>query len=71
MTERPTGKPRLEGIFSGTGIALMLPQVSPNVLAGLMEAIAIELVAALALGAAVGLVFGLTATSWATRRHHR
>ncbi len=40
MTERPTGKPGREGIFPGTGIALMLPRVSPNVLAGLMEAIA-------------------------------
>jgi C-terminal AAA-associated domain len=40
MTERPTGKPGREGIFPGTGIALMLPPVSPNVLAGLMEAIA-------------------------------
>jgi NitT/TauT family transport system ATP-binding protein len=40
MTERPTGKPGRDGIFPGTGIALMLPRVSPNVLAGLMEAIA-------------------------------
>jgi NitT/TauT family transport system ATP-binding protein len=42
MTERPTGKPGREGIFPGTGIALMLPRVSPNVLAGLMEAIAAD-----------------------------
>jgi NitT/TauT family transport system ATP-binding protein len=42
MTERPTGKPAREGIFPGTGIALMLPRVSPNVLAGLMEAIAAD-----------------------------
>jgi NitT/TauT family transport system ATP-binding protein len=42
MTERPTGKPGQEGIFPGTGIALMLPRVSPNVLAGLMEAIAAD-----------------------------
>jgi NitT/TauT family transport system ATP-binding protein len=42
MTERPTGKPGREGIFLGAGIALMLPRVSPNVLAGLMEAIAAD-----------------------------
>jgi NitT/TauT family transport system ATP-binding protein len=42
MTERPTGKPGREGIFPGTGVALMLPRVSPNVLAGLMEAIAAD-----------------------------
>jgi NitT/TauT family transport system ATP-binding protein len=42
MTERPMGKPGREGIFPGTGIALMLPWVSPNVLAGLMEAIAAD-----------------------------
>jgi NitT/TauT family transport system ATP-binding protein len=42
MTERPTGKPGREGIFPGTGIALMLPRVSPNVLAGLMETIAAD-----------------------------
>jgi NitT/TauT family transport system ATP-binding protein len=42
MTERPTGKPGREGIFPGSGIALMLPRVSPNVLAGLMEAIAAD-----------------------------
>jgi NitT/TauT family transport system ATP-binding protein len=42
MTERSTGKPGREGIFPGTGIAIMLPRVSPNVLAGLMEAIAAD-----------------------------
>ena len=42
MTERPAGKPGREGIFPGTGIALILPRVSPNVLAGLMEAIAAD-----------------------------
>jgi NitT/TauT family transport system ATP-binding protein len=42
MTERQSGKPGREGIFPGTGIALMLPRVSPNVLAGLMEAIAAD-----------------------------
>jgi NitT/TauT family transport system ATP-binding protein len=42
MTERPTGKPGRDGIFPGTGIALMLPRVSPNFLAGLMEAIAAD-----------------------------
>jgi NitT/TauT family transport system ATP-binding protein len=40
MTARPTG--RREGIFPGTGISLVLPRVSPNLLAGLMEAVAAE-----------------------------
>src|SRR5262249_2120048 len=37
MTARPTAKPG-QGFFPGTGIALRLPRISPNVLAGLMEA---------------------------------
>jgi NitT/TauT family transport system ATP-binding protein len=37
MTARPAGKP---GIFPGTGIAMVLPRISPNILAGLMEAVA-------------------------------
>ena len=41
MTARPTGKPR-EGLFPGTGISIVLPRVSPNILAGLMETIAAE-----------------------------
>ena len=42
MTARPQGRPAREGAFPGTGIALVLPRVSPNVLAGLMEAVAGE-----------------------------
>src|SRR5262249_53551505 len=42
MTARPADRPAREGAFPGTGIALVLPRVSPNVLAGLMEAIAAE-----------------------------
>jgi NitT/TauT family transport system ATP-binding protein len=42
MTERPTGRPTREGVFPGTGIAMVLPRVSPNVLAGLMETLAAE-----------------------------
>jgi NitT/TauT family transport system ATP-binding protein len=38
MTARPSG--RREGIFPGTGISLVLPRVSPNLLAGMMEAVA-------------------------------
>jgi NitT/TauT family transport system ATP-binding protein len=40
MTAREApGQPR-EGLFPGTGIAMVLPRVSTNVLAGLMEAVA-------------------------------
>src|SRR5262249_14115817 len=39
MTERPVGKPA-QGAFPGTGITMQLPRVSPNLLAGLMEAVA-------------------------------
>jgi NitT/TauT family transport system ATP-binding protein len=42
MTSRPLGKPSRDGIFPGTGILLVLPRVSPNILAGLMETIAGE-----------------------------
>lgn len=41
MTRQPTGKPG-QGIFLGTGISMLLPQVSPNLLAGLVEAVAAE-----------------------------
>jgi NitT/TauT family transport system ATP-binding protein len=41
MTARPSGKPK-EGLFPGTGIALVLPRVSPNRLAGLIELVAAE-----------------------------
>jgi NitT/TauT family transport system ATP-binding protein len=42
MTSRPTTKPAREGTFPGTGISMILPRVSPNVLSGLMETIAAE-----------------------------
>ena len=42
MTERPAGKPVREGLFPGTGTAIVLPRVSPNVLSGLMEAVAAD-----------------------------
>jgi NitT/TauT family transport system ATP-binding protein len=42
MTSRPLGKPSRDGIFPGTGILMVLPRVSPNILAGLMETIAGE-----------------------------
>jgi NitT/TauT family transport system ATP-binding protein len=42
MTARPTGRPSREGLFPGTGIAMVLPRVSTNVLSGLMETLAAE-----------------------------
>jgi NitT/TauT family transport system ATP-binding protein len=42
MTERPAGKPEREGLFPGTGIAIVLPRTSPNLLSGLMEAVAAD-----------------------------
>src|SRR5215813_4591343 len=42
MTERAPGKSSREGLFAGTGIAMVLPRVSPNLLAGLMEMVAAE-----------------------------
>jgi NitT/TauT family transport system ATP-binding protein len=41
MTARPQGRPSRES-FPGTGIAMLLPRVSPNLLAGLMETVAAE-----------------------------
>ena len=41
MTARPQGRPSRES-FPGSGIAMLLPRVSPNLLAGLMETIAAE-----------------------------
>ncbi|WP_140724407.1 MULTISPECIES: ABC transporter ATP-binding protein [Gammaproteobacteria] len=41
MTARPAA-PAREGLFPGTGIAMTLPRVSPNLLAGLLEAVAAE-----------------------------
>ncbi len=44
MTARPSGngKPIRDGVFPGTGISMVLPDVSSNVLAGLMETVAGE-----------------------------
>jgi NitT/TauT family transport system ATP-binding protein len=42
MTARPQGRPTRESAFPGAGIAMVLPRVSPNPLAGLMEAVAAE-----------------------------
>jgi NitT/TauT family transport system ATP-binding protein len=42
MTTRPTGAPAREGHFAGTGITMVLPRISPNVLAGLIETVAAE-----------------------------
>jgi NitT/TauT family transport system ATP-binding protein len=39
MTARPAGKSGREGLFPGTGISMLLPRMSPNILAGLMEAV--------------------------------
>jgi NitT/TauT family transport system ATP-binding protein len=41
MTARPAGKTAAAvGAFPGTGISMLLPRVSPNLLAGLMETVA-------------------------------
>ena len=42
MTARPTGRPSRDGLFPGTGIAMVLPRVSTNVLSGLMETLAAD-----------------------------
>jgi NitT/TauT family transport system ATP-binding protein len=42
MTQKPAGKPGRDGLFPGTGTAMVLPRISPNVMSGLMEAIAAE-----------------------------
>jgi NitT/TauT family transport system ATP-binding protein len=42
MPESPAGRPDRAAVFPGTGIAMVLPRISPNVLAGLMEAVAAE-----------------------------
>ncbi|MEA2803152.1 MAG: NitT/TauT family transport system ATP-binding protein, partial [Rhodospirillaceae bacterium] len=39
MTARPAGK-QAQGAFPGTGISMLLPRVSPNLMAGLMETLA-------------------------------
>jgi NitT/TauT family transport system ATP-binding protein len=41
MTQRPAARPPREGgLFPGAGIDMLLPRVSPNVLSGLLEAVA-------------------------------
>jgi NitT/TauT family transport system ATP-binding protein len=42
MTAKSSDKPAREGVFAGSGISMALPRVSPNVQAGLMEAVAAE-----------------------------
>jgi NitT/TauT family transport system ATP-binding protein len=42
MTARPQGRPARDSAFPGSGVAMVLPRVSPNVLAGLMETVAAE-----------------------------
>ncbi|HSR77200.1 MAG TPA: nitrate/sulfonate/bicarbonate ABC transporter ATP-binding protein [Xanthobacteraceae bacterium] len=42
MTMRPISKPTRDGHFPGTGIALVLPDVSTNIMSGLIEALAAE-----------------------------
>jgi len=42
MTAKSAGKPARDGTFPGTGISMVLPRVSPNVQAGLLEAVAAE-----------------------------
>jgi NitT/TauT family transport system ATP-binding protein len=42
MTSRSAGKPAREGLFPGTGIAMVLPRVSTNLMSGLMETVAAE-----------------------------
>src|SRR5216684_4399827 len=41
MTAKPAGK-QAQGVFLGTGISMLLPRVSPNLMAGLMETVAAE-----------------------------
>jgi NitT/TauT family transport system ATP-binding protein len=40
MTTQPTGRQTRDGLFPGTGITMVLPGVSTNVLSGLMETLA-------------------------------
>jgi NitT/TauT family transport system ATP-binding protein len=40
MTARPVGAPVRDGAFPGTGIGMVLPEVSTNLMAGLLEALA-------------------------------
>jgi NitT/TauT family transport system ATP-binding protein len=42
MTVRPAGTQARDGHFPGTGIAMVLPRISPNVLSGLIETVANE-----------------------------
>jgi NitT/TauT family transport system ATP-binding protein len=40
MTARSAERPTRDGHFPGTGISMVLPRISPNVLSGLLEAVA-------------------------------
>jgi NitT/TauT family transport system ATP-binding protein len=40
MTARPVGRPARDGLFPGSGISMVLPRVSTNLMAGLMETVA-------------------------------
>jgi NitT/TauT family transport system ATP-binding protein len=40
MTMRPVGKPAREAALPGAGVSMLLPRVSPNLISGLMEAVA-------------------------------
>ena len=42
MTARPIGTLPRDGLFPGTGISMVLPDISTNLLSGLLEAIAAE-----------------------------
>jgi NitT/TauT family transport system ATP-binding protein len=42
MTARTAGRPGRDGVFPGTGIGMVLPRVSSNLLSGLMETVAAE-----------------------------
>jgi NitT/TauT family transport system ATP-binding protein len=42
MTSGPASKPARESSFPGSGISMILPRVSPNVLSGLLETVAAE-----------------------------
>jgi NitT/TauT family transport system ATP-binding protein len=42
MTVRPAARPTRDGVLPGSGIAMVLPRVSSNVLAGLIETLAAE-----------------------------
>jgi NitT/TauT family transport system ATP-binding protein len=51
MTARPANTPVRDGAFPGTGIGMVLPEVSTNLMAGLLEALAAQSGGAAALAA--------------------